>query len=296
MTLATPASAERPKKYTVKLGGEVIGKAELRMVPIGAVKIDSAYQRGVSTDWVNKHLPFNGQQAGAIVLSGRAGGPYCIDGGHRLALARESGVPSIAAFVIEGLAQRDEAGLFTRYQRERRNLVSFDLFRADKISGDPDTLAMERVVANSGFHIGKSKANDNTITAIDALRYVQRLGGDDLLSLTLRTVRGFWLGEEKALSGQVIKGVAMFIASAAEQPNFNQATLDKYLTATAPVKLLRASQAVSVKRSGAPAVTAANVAEAIHEGYNKLVRDESSKLTPLTIGKRARPVRPWSRT
>lgn len=291
-----PAEPER-KRYTVKdLSGKVIGKADLRSVAVHAIRIDSAYQRDVSTAWVQEHLPFNARQAGAIVLSSRAGGPYCIDGGHRLALARESGVSHINAFVIEGLTQRDEAGLFTRYQRERRNLTSHALYRADIVAGDPDTIAMERVVRVAGFQLGKTFTNPNTITAIDSIRYVQRVGGEDLLARTLRAVKTFWIGEEKALSGQVLKGMALFLQSAGEQSTFNQATLDKVMNAIPPVKLLRLSLGVSTKRGAAPAATPANVAEALHEQYNKLVRDEAEKLRPLTIGKRARPVRPWSKS
>jgi len=294
--MTMPLVVEKPKRYVVKQDGHVIGYGILIRIPVHSVKIDSAYQREQSPEWVHRHLPFDAKQAGAIVLSGRAGGPYVIDGGHRLALALESGEQTINAFIIEGLTQRDEAGLFTRYQRERRNLTSYALFRADKVAGDLDTMAMDRVVRTAGFQLGKSASTPLTITAIDAVRYIQRTGGDDLLSDTLGIIRTFWIGEEKALSGQVLKGIALFLQSSASSPNFRQATFEAYLKKTAPVKLLRESQAVSVRRSGAPAVTAANVAEAILEGFNKLVKDDHEKLPALTIGKRARPVRPWSKT
>lgn len=294
MTIATAAAL--PRRYVVRQDGKVIGTGTLNRIAVHTIKIDSAYQREVSPEWVHRHLPFDAKQAGAIVLSGRAGGPYCIDGGHRLALAKESGEQTINAFVIEGLTQRDEARLFTRYQRERRNLTSYALFRADKVAGDEDTMAMDRIVRTAGFQLGKSAASGSTITAIDAVRYIQRTGGDELLAETLRTVKRFWIGEEKALSGQVLKGIALFLQSSGSSPNFRQAVFERYLTKTAPVKLLRESQAVSVRRSGAPAVTAANVAEAILEGFNKLVKDDAAKLPALTIGRRARPARIWSKS
>jgi len=290
-------AADKPRRYAVKdETGRVIGHGALSRIPVGAIKIDSAYQREVSSEWVHRHLPFDARQAGAIVLSGRAGGPYCIDGGHRLALARESGEQTINCFVIDGLSQRDEASLFTRYQRERRNLTSFALFRADKVALDADTMAMDRVVRAAGFELGKSARTATTITAIDSVRYIQRTGGDQLLADTLKIIRTFWIGEEKATSGQVLKGIALFLQSSGDSPHFRQAVLDNYLKKTAPVKLLRESQAVSVRRSGAPAVTAANVAEAIHEGYNKLVTADAEKLQPLTIGKRSRPARVWAKS
>lgn len=292
-----PLTTEKPKRFTVRdKQGAAIGKAELRSVPVSAIKLDSHYQRDLSNDWVSEHLPFDPQRAGVVVLSGRLGGPFCIDGQHRVALARASDVSHINAYVIEGLTQRDEARLFTQYQRERRGLTAFALYKADIVAGDENTVAMDRIVRVNGFIISKSSAkNPNAIVAIDALRYVQRLGGDDLLSRTLRIVRTFWIGEEKALSGQVIKGVGLFLDSAGEQSTFSQSTFEKVLNSVPPVKLLRLSLSVSAKRGAAPAATPANVAEALNEQYNKLVKDQAEKLRPLTIGKRARPNRVWAK-
>lgn len=296
MTIATEPTTPR-KRYTVTdSDGKFIGKAELRAVPVASIKIDHAYQRDTSSSWVEEHRPFDARQAGTIVLSGRAGGPFCIDGGHRLAIAKADGVPLINAFVIDNLTQGDEARLFTRYQRERRNLTSFALFRADLVSRDPDTMAMDRVVRANGFMLAKTASDPRNITAIDSIRYIQRVGGEDLLHRTLRLVGQFWIGEEKALSGQVLKGMGLFLQSAGEQSSFRQGTLDKLMDRMAPVKLLRLSLSVSHKRGAAPAATPANVAEAIHEEYNKLVRDEAEKLRPLTIGNRARPNRVWSQS
>lgn len=290
-----PASDDKPRRYTVKQDGKVIGKAELRRVAVSSIQVDPAYQRDLSQPWVKQHMPFDPQQAGAILLSGRAGGPYCIDGQQRLALAKASGVETINAMVIEGLTQRDEARIFTRAQRERRGLTSHALYTADLVSGDADTIAMERVVKAAGFQIGRAWSNPGTITAIDSLRYIQRYGGDDLLARTLEAVKRFWMGEDKALSGQVLKGLAVFLRSAGEQASFRRDRLDKFMDGNAPAKVLRQAQAVAVKRSGAPSVTAANVAEAIQEGYDKNVPAGEEKLAPLTIGKRLRPNRPWAK-
>lgn len=278
---------DNPKRYNVRLGGKLIAKAVLRQVPVGVIKIDSAYQRDVSTHWVQQHLPFNDEQAGAIVLSSRAGGPYCIDGGHRLALARESNVEKINAFVIDGLSQQDEARLFVLYQRERRNLTSHALFRADVVRGDPDTLAMVRVVNNAGFHLAKN-GGDYNITAIDAVRSIQKNGGDDLLIRTLDLVKRIWLGEDKALSGQVLKGLSLFLQSAGADPVFQRERLEKVMHAHAPTKLVRLSQGIAQKRT-ASSSNAANVAEAIHEAYQKITRVPEDRLQPLLIGKKRRP-------
>jgi hypothetical protein len=279
--------ADKPKRFNVKLDGKTIAKAELRPVPVEVIKLDSHYQRDTSQHWVDEHRPFDPQQSGAIVLSSRAGGPYVIDGGHRLALARADGVSHINAFVIDGLTQAEEARLFTRYQRERRNLTSFALFRADCVAGDPQTLALVRVVHTAGFTLER-KGGPHNITAIDSLRYIQRLGGDDLLARTLDAIKGVWLGEEKALSGQILKGVAIFLRSAGQQPNFRRERFERVMNNLAPSKVIRLAMGIANKRSAAN-VGPANVAEALHENYNKTLTKGELPLGPLTIGDRRRP-------
>lgn len=275
-----------PKKYSVKVEGKEIGKAELRRVPVDAVKLDNKYQRDTSASWVNDHLPFNAQQCGAIVLSSRAGGPYCVDGGHRIALARADGVSHINAFVIEGLTQADEARLFTRYQRERRNLSAYALFRADVVSGDPDTLALVRVVHNAGFTLERG-GGVNNITAIDSLRVIQQLGGDDLLARTLALVDRFWLGESKSLSGQVLRGLAVFLKSAGQQPSFSRERMESVMEALAPSKVIRLAAGIADKRRSS-SVSPSDVAQAIYEHYQKSLTKNELPLGPLTIGDKRR--------
>lgn len=291
MSVATPHPlVAKPTRYTVRdRDGQIIGKAELRQVPVSAIKVDHEYQRDISSHWIAEHLPFDPQKAGAVVLSDRAGGPYCIDGQHRLALARESGLAHINAYVIEGLAKADEARLFVQYQRERRNLTSFALFRAEQVAGDPETLAMIRVVHSAGFKLSnKSSGQPTVITAIDAIRYAHRLGGDDLLGRTLGLIHDVWFGERKATASAAIRGLALFLQSAGSQPMFKIDRLRRVMEDFAPSKLEREASAIAIRRNAAT-VGPANFAEAILEKYNKVVPKGEQPLPTLTIGPRKRP-------
>lgn len=289
MTVAIAPTTPKPKRYIVRdQHGQVVGHAELREVPVHVIKIDPDYQRDQNQHWVSQHMPYDRQRAGALILSSRSGGPYCLDGGHRLALARASGVEKIAALVIDGLAKADEARLFTQYQRERRNLQSFDLFRADQVAGDPDTLAIVRIVHNNGFTLAK-KNSTRGITAIDGLRYIHRLGGDDLLNRTLALVKSMWLEEDKALSGQVLKGLAIFLAHAGNQPAFRRERLERVMAAAGPAKLVRLAQAVADRKRRLPGSRPADVADALLEQYNKITTSADEKLPVLTIGGRKAP-------
>lgn len=286
MTVATFAEP-RAKRYTVKIGDKVIGRAELKRLPVGMIKIDPSYQRDVSQPWVHSHLPFQEQQAGAIVVSSRAGGPYCIDGGHRLALAKASNVDTINAFVIDGLSKQEEAALFTRYQRERRNLTAHALYRADVVAGDPETLAMVNVLNRAGFKFDKN-TGEYSISAIDSVRYIYRQGGATLLSEVLELVKSeMWIGLDKALSGPVLKGIALFLQSSASAAPFRRDRLSRVMRDNGPTKLLLVSQEIAMKRRAA-STSAANVAEALLQLYNGKLPAEQ-QLPTLTIGSRKRP-------
>lgn len=289
MTLAMSSESVEPRRYTVKVNGKVVGKAVLKTIPVDAIQFDSAYQRALSRPWIQQHLPFDEQLAGAIVLSSRAGGPYCIDGGHRVGLAKESHVPTINAYIIDGLTQKDEARLFTQYQRERRALTAWALYRADLVAEDPETIDVQGIVLRAGYRIDEKASNDSIITAVDSLRYIYRHGnGAELLARTLELVKRIWYGEPKALSGQSLKGLALFLSFAVGQPGFRSDRLETVMQEYAPSKVLRLSQAIAADRNAA-STTPANVAETLNNLYIKKLGRNDPPFPPFMIGAKKRP-------
>lgn len=281
-------SAEKSRRVAMKLNGETLAKGTMRSVPVAVIKLDPKYQRDTKQTWVDNAGSYDPNLATTVVLSSRAGGPWCIDGGHRIALARANGVSHINAFVIDGLSQVDEARLFVRLQRMRTALTSHPLYRAERLF-DPETQAMERVVNVAGFRLAAKAGNGpNVITAIDSVRYIHRYGGDDLLSRTLGFVKELWIGEDKALSGPVLKGLALFLFAAGQQPSFRRDRLVSVMQAHGPMKVTRLAQTIAEKRNSVSAGPA-NFAEALLTEYNKLVRKGEEPLPPLTIGNKRRP-------
>ena len=156
--MTMPAVTEKPRRMVMKVDGVPVAKGEMRSVPVAVIKLDPKYQRDTKQSWIQAAGAYDPKLATTVVLSSRAGGPYCIDGGHRIAVARASGVTAVNAFVIDGLSQADEARLFVRLQRMRTALTSFALFRAEEAAGDPETLAMIRIVNNAGSASSTSRA------------------------------------------------------------------------------------------------------------------------------------------
>lgn len=282
-------SDDKPRRYVVKdAKGKVVGHASLRMVSVESIHIDSSYQRDVKQAWVEQNLPFDPKRAGAVILSARGGRLWCIDGGHRVALARASGIQQVNAMVIEGLSKAEEARLFVDYQRTRTNLTSYALFRAEVEAGDEDTLSMVTIVNRAGLQLS-AKSGPRNITAIDAVRYIHKYGGDALLESTLHLVREVWFEMDRALSGQVLKGLALFLASAEDQPQYQRDRVVKVMSGKAPVRLLLEAQELAVKEGRAPSVSASNVAETIQRAYNKGLPKSQVPLGPLRISNKLRP-------
>jgi hypothetical protein len=284
VTMPTATIEPSPKRYAVSdRHGRRIGTGELRFVPVGVIKIDPRYQRDRKSAWLSDHLPFDPNKAIALLLSDRAGGPYCIDGQQRLALAEMSGVKEVRAMVITGMSQKDEANLFFE-QDERTRLTTWAKWRAALVGERPEEIDITRIVTSSGFRLDNKSANDRTITAIDGVRRVYRLGGEPLLRETLRVINeGGWIGLEKALTGQTIYGVALFLESSEERPQWDPTVLRRAMVLNAPLRLLARSQEIAYKRH---AVTSgsATFAEAILAEYDKLV-PEDRRLDHLTVGK-----------
>lgn len=288
----TPKASKDGKRYRMTIDGEAVAKGTMRQVPVAVIKRDTKYQRDLQAAFIESAGRYNPDLAGTVVLSSRAGGPYVLDGGHRIEIARLWGVSHVNAFIIDGLSQADEASLFVKLNRTRRALSSHALHKGEITAGAqhyPETAAMVRVVHNAGFHLSnKAGGNPDAITAIDSVRWVHKYGGDDLLARTLSLVKEMWFGEPKATSGTALKGLAMFLSSSGQQPTFRRERLVNVMQKFGPSKVERLAQAIASNRNAA-SVGAPNFAEALLAEYNKTIPKGEEPLPALTIGNRKRP-------
>lgn len=264
----TVETKRRPAILTKPDGTKV--EVPVRQVPVAIITTDPEYQRDLDQTWVGRqaHDGWDAALAGVVTISERAGRLYVIDGQHRVELARQCGITQVWAYVITGLTQKGEADLFTQFQQKRRALKVWELFKADTTAQKEDVLTISRVVHQVGFRVEREN-RAGTITAVGALMKVYRLGGQDLLKDTLTVIKRLWtLDDPGALRGQVIHGIAIFLHSFQNEPQFRMDRLEKVLPETAPSKLLRLAQAIASKRQSAT-VGPANVGEALRDLYNQ---------------------------
>jgi len=130
----------------------------IRLVNVADVTIDSIYQRDVEQDWVQAQVRdgWDERRAGVILLSVRGGRLLCIDGQHRVELARQCGIPQLWAQFLVGLSQQQEADLFELLQTKRRQLKVWELFKARTAANKTDALDISRTVHQVGFRIDRT--------------------------------------------------------------------------------------------------------------------------------------------
>lgn len=239
-----------------------------RRVPVADIRIDSAYQRDVDSARVNRLVrDFDPQLAGALILSARAGSLWCVDGQHRLQAMKEMGTPQANAVVFTGLTQREEADLFVKYNRNRKGLTAWDLFKAELVAGHEEALAVVTIVAHAGYRIDR-QAGPTNIGAVSAIRRIFRLGGEPLLILTLGAIKRNWSADRNALAGQVIEGLAIFYHSFRSEPQYEDKRTDAILDGYSPSVFQRRAQEIAAERT-TNGISAANLAEAIRDKYNE---------------------------
>lgn len=245
----------------------------IRRIPIKDIRLDSVYQRDLDSIRIRRVVEqWDDRMVGVLAVSHRAGILWCVDGQHRLAAMRELGILFCNAIVYDGLAQTEEAALFVELNRNRKPPNAWELFKAEAAALHEDVLNIIRIVHSLGYQIGRV-TNHSTISAISALRRIYRLGGEPLLTATLRSVRGAWTGRELSLGGQVLEGLALFYHSFRGEPQYDDDRLARVMERNAPLKIIGDAQEIAAKRavSGRSAVF---LAEAIRDIYNMGLKRE----------------------
>lgn len=258
-----PASSPSPRPSRSKHEDKPI-----TMVNVADLSVDRSYQREPSASWVEAHRPWDPDKAGAIKVSARGGGLWIVDGMGRNLIAQADGIKTIAAYVMRGLTQKDEADMFVGAQQDSRRLTAFDLWRADLIRRDERVMRIQTVIDNLRFKAGPThQQGPNTISALVALRYIENHWGVDILADTLRLVRERWMTLDKALTGQTLKGLSAFLAIARKDPKYDEGRLEDVMLRVAPLLVLQKAQELAINESAGSAQTR-HITLAITDLYN----------------------------
>lgn len=185
-------------------------------VNVDEIFADSTYQREL--DAGRARAMANGwdrRLAGILELSDR--GEHTrprfavIDGQHRWAAAqRLDPPPSLVANVHSGLTVAEEAALFDKLNRARKQTNIWDHWRARRAAADPAVLAIEAVAQKNDLVLQMAAA-DGCISCVAAVEKVVKLGGTTLLDETLSLIVEVWGGRRDALDAPIIHGLALVL-------------------------------------------------------------------------------------
>lgn len=176
-------------------------------LPVDKLVIDGRYQRQLNEHRVGKMVEgWNPSLLGTLEVSARANGTFAVfDGQHRLSALKALGQPKAPCIVHRGMGAQEEAELFVKLQRDRRPPTPVERFRAQVFAGDPDAIKIADAITLAGFRVG---TNIGDLRAISSVERVASRHGHDVLLRTLVTIRDAWFGDEYALDGTIIGGLA----------------------------------------------------------------------------------------
>jgi hypothetical protein len=279
-----PAAASVALVEDIERLGEFAFRFEV--LPTGAFFVDHEYQRPLTSLVSEIARNYNPFLIGAVIASDRSTSPpphkrsrkpyiALIDGQTRWEGTIRAGRPDLLTVVYEGLRPEDEALIFALIQMKRRNMTSWQRWRAMYRAGDKDAQALKRIADESGWQL-KPESDSGSLKAIAALEAVYRVDKDHadaaergrLLLETLDVLRRAWPDElAQAGSADMIRGMGRFIEE--NDPDLDQ--LVRKLQRVTPSIVLFNATAYRAGRSGGSS-RATSVAEAILAEYTKRTR------------------------
>lgn len=186
------------------------------------------YQRKIKAAWVQKQLVkgFDFRLFGRPIVIKRANGSFIVvDGAHRIALAEKSGVKHVPVIIHEGLTFSEEIQLFRRFNRDRSNVSSSEIFHSDCLEGDEVTIALDEMLIRNGLNARPSLDRPGMArwASVEALKFVhgnaQSLASEvrpslDPVELSERAIRAYqaaWPNDKKSPDSWLFKGIADWV-------------------------------------------------------------------------------------
>lgn len=134
-----------------------------------------------------------------------------IDGQHRWGAAQLlDPPPMLVANVHSGLSLAEEAALFDKLNRQRKQTNTWDHWKARRIAGEGLVLDIEAVVCRNGLQTQMSPC-DGMVSCVAALEKVVKLGGTQLLNDTLSLIVEIWDTRRDASDAPMIHGLALVL-------------------------------------------------------------------------------------
>lgn len=219
-------------------------KTENKKIAVDLLNISDAYQRTIVPARVNRIAKGLDQDAfGSLTVGQRVDGSYwVVDGMQRLTAARKLGIGMVPCDVFQSDGPEHEARVFRLKNRERTNVSSVALFRAQLTEGDEQSLEIDRLIRAAGLKLALKEEGSGWpyVKAVKALeRSFQRVGSEGV-GRALAIIIDVWPGETNALQGDMIEGMCWFIK---KHDGFDVKRLVEKLKTKSVTSVIRAADA-----------------------------------------------------
>lgn len=200
---------------------ELLSQAEYKMLPVGKLGIKWAgAQRRLSSDAHAKNIAanFDPDKFGTIevTLPDEKGLHHVIDGFNRVQAVmllwdRGQHVPC-KILPVKDPVRAAQIFLGMNGPGSRRAVSAIDNFRVGITAGDPEKIAINKIIRSLGYKIDTSGKLEGGISAVSALQKVYTMYGPDVLKAALSLIQATWGMDPNSVIGPIILGYSSFIA------------------------------------------------------------------------------------
>lgn len=193
-----------------------VPKVHFEQIPIKNLVSNQEYQRNLSQTHIDRAVAnFDPYQINPVKVSRRDGINHVFNGQHTIEIvARASGSREtpVWCMIYDELTYELEAHIFANQQKFVKNLLPYEVFKANLEAGNDDQLIIQGLVESYGMSIGLAKA-PGTIVAVATLEQIYFKLGFHGLSRVLRLIIGAWEGDMNSFSANMLNAVAKMISA-----------------------------------------------------------------------------------
>ena len=194
---------------------DFVPNVHFELIPIKALVSNQDYQRCLSEAHIIRAAQhFDLYQIKPVKVSRRDGINHVFNGQHTIEIvARASGSRDtpVWCMIYDDLSYELEAHIFANQQKYVKNLLPYEVFKANLEAGNDDQLIIQGLVESYGMAIGMKKA-PGTIVAVSTLEQIYFKLGFHGLSRVLRLIIGAWEGDMNSFSANMLNAVAKMVS------------------------------------------------------------------------------------
>lgn len=193
-----------------------VPNVHFEQIPIKNLVSNQEYQRNLSQSHIDRAVAnFDPYQINPVKVSRRDGINHVFNGQHTIEIvARASGSREtpVWCMIYDELSYELEAHIFANQQKYVKNLLPYEVFKANLEAGNDDQLIIQGLVESYGMSIGLAKA-PGTIVAVATLEQIYFKLGFHGLSRVLRLIIGAWEGDMNSFSANMLNAVAKMVSA-----------------------------------------------------------------------------------